>query len=490
MSKQNPDEPMGDFDRRSFLATTTGLGVAALTPGAAFAGSGSSAESARFASVDEWIAREAIPFSLDKGFNAAVDRMMSRLGDEVSLLGFGEGLHGGDELFTLRNRFFQRLVAAHGFRAITIEIADTNARLVDDYISGRGPATYEAIQDSGFSYGAGLYAGNRELVEWMKQYNSDPAHAQKLRFYGSLPSQQGDTTESPRRALELVLTYFQSVDAAAAARHREIIKPLVGADADWEGPAAAIQKEIMARLMAKLQGKAPAENYVPDAALAFGISPRAQALRLAVENLAFELRLRQPELVASSDRGSFNDALHDLFVARNILALHSALARGESLGNLVSMRDAMAGEHMVYIAEREGRGKVMLHLHNAHLRRTKTTLSYYIFWPTGAHLEQLFGTRFAVIGSAVGASEANFIGAPEPGSLEARLLARQSDCFLPTWRARRLPEGALAALPVRTGAARPYVPYDPLSPQGVADLDGILFLRSVTHTRGAPPWPG
>jgi erythromycin esterase len=125
---------------------------------------------------DEWIAREAISFSSDADFDAAVDRMMASLDDQVSLLGFGEALHGGDEFLTLRNRFFQRLVDAHGYSAITLEISDTRARLVNDYISGRGPATYDEIQDSGFSYGAGLYVANRELVEWMKGYNSDPAH--------------------------------------------------------------------------------------------------------------------------------------------------------------------------------------------------------------------------------------------------------------------------------------------------------------------------
>jgi erythromycin esterase len=443
----------------------------------------------RFASVDEWIAREAIPFSFDETFDTAVDRMMYALGDQVSLLGMGEPLHGGEDFLILRNRLFQRLVEAHGFSAITLEITDMRARLVNEYIAGRGPATYEDVQDSGFSYGSGLYAANRELVEWMKRYNSDPAHAVKLSFYGTLPSEQGETTESPRRALELVFTYLESVDVAAAARHREIIDPLLGADADWEGPAAAIQRELMARLMGG--ANAQSENLAPDAGRAFGLSPRAQALRLAVEHLAFELHMRQPELVAKSDRGSFNDALHNLSVSRNLLALHAALARRESLDTLVGMRDAMAAEHLVHIAEREDtRGKVLVHLHNAHLRRTKTKLPWYEFWPTGAHLEQLLGPRFAVIGGALGTSEANFIGAPEAGSLEARLLARQSDGFLPTWRGQRLPEGELAALPIRTGSTRPYVPYTPLFPQSVADLDGIAFLRSATYTRGAPTLPG
>ena len=84
--------------------------------------------------------------------------MMLASAIKVSVLGLGEPLHGGDEFLTLRNRFFQRLVEAHGFSA-TRSSNYTRARLVDAYVAGRGSATYEAIEDNGFSYGSGRYAG-------------------------------------------------------------------------------------------------------------------------------------------------------------------------------------------------------------------------------------------------------------------------------------------------------------------------------------------
>ncbi|MBV9689242.1 MAG: hypothetical protein JO202_05960 [Ktedonobacteraceae bacterium] len=57
------------------------------------------------ATLDDWIAHEAIPFSLDSrpDFNAAVDTVIGSLDDAVALLGFGEALHGGEELLVLRN---------------------------------------------------------------------------------------------------------------------------------------------------------------------------------------------------------------------------------------------------------------------------------------------------------------------------------------------------------------------------------------------------
>jgi len=59
-----------------------------------------------YTTLDDWIAREAIPFSLDSPttFDAAVDKMIASLGDAVDLLGFGEALHGGEDILILRNR--------------------------------------------------------------------------------------------------------------------------------------------------------------------------------------------------------------------------------------------------------------------------------------------------------------------------------------------------------------------------------------------------
>src|SRR5215471_17048283 len=103
-------------------------------------------------SLDDWIEREALPFSVDSPttFNAAVDKVIASLGDNVELLGFGETLHGGKDILYLRNKLFQRLVEAHGYSAIALESSFPRARVVNDYVAGRGMASYEAVQDTGF----------------------------------------------------------------------------------------------------------------------------------------------------------------------------------------------------------------------------------------------------------------------------------------------------------------------------------------------------
>lgn len=108
-----------------------------------------------YATLDDWILHEATAFSVDSSetFNASIDKVIASLDNSVELLGFGEALHGGEDLLILRNRLFQRLVEAHGYSAIAIESSFPRAHVVNEYILGRGPASYDAIQEAGFSHG-------------------------------------------------------------------------------------------------------------------------------------------------------------------------------------------------------------------------------------------------------------------------------------------------------------------------------------------------
>jgi erythromycin esterase len=120
--------------------------------------------------LDDWIAREAIPFSVvsSETFNDSIDKVIASLDDSLELLGFGEALHGGEDILMLRNRLFQRLVEAHGYSAIAIESSFPRARIVNEFVASRGPASYEEVQNTGFGHGFGRLEANRELVEWMR----------------------------------------------------------------------------------------------------------------------------------------------------------------------------------------------------------------------------------------------------------------------------------------------------------------------------------
>ena len=427
--------------------------------------------SATHETLDDWIAREATPFSVDtpRTFNAAVDKVITSLGDSVELLGFGEALHGGKDILILRNRLFQRLVEAHGYSAIAIESSFPRARVVNEYVAGRGPASYEAVQDTGFSHGFGRLDANRELVEWMRRYNADPSHRVKLQFYGFDSPTEMTGSDSPSQVLHFVLDYLASIDRASAQEHRERIDPLLGQDSNWENPAA-----------------------LADPTKSVGLSPAATALRIETEELISKLRVRRPELVAKSDESRYLEAAQYASVARQLLNYHAALARksSERLVELLGIRDALMADNLAYMVSRErGRGKVLAFAHNSHLQRGKSQWQFgtdvYTWWPAGSHLNEMLG--YAVIGSAVGVSDTNGIGQPEAGTLEARLTAVPGPTrFIPTHKGQGLPTSAIAALPTRSGGMKNPT-YFALTPQSFTDFDWLAVLDSTAYDRGGPP---
>ena len=408
-----------------------------------------------YATLDDWMVHEAIPCSLASrlGFNAAVDKVIDSLGDSVALLGLGEALHGGEELLVLRNQLFQRLVEAHGYSAIAVESSFPRGPIVNDYVLGRGPASYEAVQDTGWSHGFGMLEANLELVEWMRHYNADAAQQRKLQFYG-FDSPTEMAADSPRQTLYVTLDYLSRVDESFGQEYRKRIDPLLGQDSDWENPAAAF-----------------------DPTQAIGRSPEAIALRIETEELIAELRVRRPELVAKSDESRYREAVHYAVVARQLLHFHAALAQpsAKRYERLLSIRDAIMAENLVYIVSREqGRGNVLVFAHNSHLKRGS-------WWPVGAHLHELFGRRYAVIGTAIGSSPANGIGQPEAGTLEARFTSVPGPVrFIPTYQGEGLPTEEIAGLPMRSGSQKNRS-YEPLNSQSFSDFDWFAVLDTTTY---------
>ncbi|MHB0878430.1 MAG: erythromycin esterase family protein [Anaerolineae bacterium] len=424
------------------------------------------------ATLDDWIAREAIPFSVDspKAFGAAVDKVIAPLADSVELLGFGEALHGGEDILILRNRLFQRLVEMHGYSAIAIESSFPRGHVVNEYVAGRGPASYEAVQAAGFSHGFGRLEANRELVEWMRQYNADPSRRVSLRFYGFDSPSEMTGTDSPSQVLHFVLDYLASIDSAGGQEHRQRVDALLGQDSDWSNPAAMM-----------------------DPTQSIGLTSAATALRIETEELISELNVRRPELVAKTDRDSYLEAVQHASVARQLLNYHAGLARPSSdrTARLLGIRDEQMASNLEYIVARErGRGRVMAFAANSHLQRSKARWqlgpSLLTWWPAGAHISDILGPGYAVIGSGVGSSDANGIGLPEAGTLEALLTAAPGPArFVPTHRCRGLPAAQVATLTTRTGSMK-NMTYFPLTPQSLSNFDWMAVLDSTTYSRGGP----
>jgi erythromycin esterase-like protein len=236
-----------------------------------------------------------------------------------------------------------------------------------------------------------------------------------------------------------------------------------------------------------------------DPAQSIGLLPAATALRIETEDLIMELATRRPELVAKTGDDNYYESVQYASVARQLLDYHASLAKkmtpGERIMSGLGQRDAMMADNLAYAVSRErGRGKVFAFAHNSHLQRGparwqlgKHALTW---WPAGAHLTEILGPGYAVIGSAVGVSDGNGIGEPEDGTPEALLTAVPGPArFIPTRGGRGLPATEIVALPVRSGSTK-NPGYFALTSQSLSDFDWLVVLDSTGYARGGPPLPG
>ena len=278
-------------------------------------------------------------------------------------------------------------------------------------------------------------------------------------------------TDSPRQVLYFVLDYLASIDSASGQEYRQRIDSLLGHDSDWENPAAMM-----------------------DPTKSVGSSAEAMQLRIETEELISELRVLRPELVTKSDESSYLEAIQYASVARQLLNYHAALACQSSkrVVTLLGIRDALMADNLEYMVSRErGRGKVLAFAHNSHLQRGKSQwqlgTDLLTWWPVGAYLNEIFGRRYAVIGSAVGVSDVNGISQPEAGTLEAHLMSVPGPVrFIPTHKGQGLSTSAIAALPIRSGSVKNST-YFALTPQSFTDFDWLAVLNSTAYDHGGPP---
>jgi hypothetical protein len=191
-------------------------------------------------------------------------------------------------------------------------------------------------------------------------------------------------------------------------------------------------------------------------------------------------------LIDKTSAVGYAEAMHYALLARQLLNYHAAMARPSDrrFVELLGYRDAMMGENLAHIVSQErGRGKVFAFAHNMHLKRGIAQWEFCgqinTWWPAGAHAACLLGSRYAVIGSAVGVSKTYGIGPPEAGTLEARLLANtDSSRFIPTHQGEGYLDPEVAAVATRSGG-KMNQSYFPLTAQSPTDFDWLAILKEI-----------
>ncbi len=263
-----------------------------------------------------------------------------------------------------------------------------------------------------FNVGFGRLDANRELIEWIRQYNARPSHAVKLHFYGfDLPLGRGGLA-SPSRVVEVVLEYLDAVDPVSGQRASRAVR------ATW--PIGNVPRPCSS------QGSQSAFRRPPP------------SCGWQTEDLITDLGIRRPELVGRGGPPAYTDALHHAELLRKLLNAHAALARPDAYAEMLGIRDLIMADNLEHIVERErGRGKVLVFAAGGHLKRSQAHWhlppgqDVKVWWPAGSQLAQSMGPRYAVIGMALGVSDENGMGEPELGTLEARLANAGEALFSP-----------------------------------------------------------
>ncbi|QKW18708.1 erythromycin esterase family protein [Kitasatospora sp. NA04385] len=376
------------------------------------------------------------------------------------LLALGEPTHGAEEFLDLRNELFRHLVTAHGYRSIAVESDCLAARTVDAYVRG-ADGELDAVLREGFGHGFGEYAGNRELVRWIREFNAGAAPGEQVGFYGADGPLEYTGAAAPGPALLRLHAFLADRLPAELLPERSELLRLHGPDDRWTEPAAAL-----------------------DPTRSIGRTEDAVRLRLLADGLGLLLAAHRPQFHEEED--ALWQAELDARTATGLLRYHAATAGGgpDRLNSLMRQRDLMMADNVEAILHREARrGPTLLFAHNRHLQReaARIPLGAHLlqWWSAGSLLASRLGDGYAFLATTFGHRAPD--DHPAPDTLEGLLAT------LPSPRSVLDPK-QLAAAVREPGRVKARVPADHtyfgLDPEELGQLDGVVFIREIARQQG------
>ncbi|WP_338703092.1 erythromycin esterase family protein [Streptomyces sp. Q6] len=374
------------------------------------------------------------------------------------LLALGEPTHREETLLDLRNDLFRYLVEQEGYRTIALESDCLKGLLVDEYVTS-GAGDLDEVVREGISHEWGDLAGNRELVRWMRAYNTDRPASEQVGFAGFDGPLEITAAASPRQALTALHGYLAThVDADLLPCTRDTLDDLLGADDRWTEPAA-----------------------MTDPARSFGRSPEATRLRLLADDLAELLDEQEPYLLAATSRPAWDRATLSARTATGLLRYHHWMADTTSarLPRLLGVRDRMMAHNLLALARR---GPTLVYAHNSHLQREKSAMRMggdpLEWWSAGALAHARLGREYAFVATALGTIRHQGVDIPPADTLEGLLYALPEDpCVVD---ARRLSSILGDTRPAQR--VSPWFGYAPFDPAHLSDSDGLVFVRDLRDT--------
>ncbi len=146
--------------------------------------------------------------------SASLAALLDRIGDARVVL-LGEASHGTAEFYRMRARITRALIEQKGFTAIALEADWPDAAQVDRYIRQLPPAATQSAAFARFPTWMWRNAEFGTFVEWLRGWNGEQADpVRRVKLFGL-------DLYSLYTSIEVVLSYLDGVDPAAAAVARE-----------------------------------------------------------------------------------------------------------------------------------------------------------------------------------------------------------------------------------------------------------------------------
>lgn len=343
------------------------------------------------AEVVAWIKSKAVKLSSPEA-GKGLDEMepLRAVVGGARVVGLGEATHGTRELIQMKHRMLEFLVEKMGFRALVMEGSFSDALAVDEYIrTGKGDPHAAVASMRSWTWDTEEIVA---MVQWMRGYNEDSSHKEKLRFFGV-------DTQFPAGSAAAVAAALKEIDKKLLG---EASKGLEALDDDWE-------------------------------AANFGDAPRAvqDAAEAAAKKVVARFDEQRESDIKKLKAEPFALArLHAHAIADYIEWIKK---RGSEAG----VRDRIVSDSLFRVLNFLGSGaKVALWAHNGHVQRRGSAQQQSL----GSLLSRKLGKDYVAFGFAFdqGSFQAidtnaglkeTAVGAAPPGSLDGALASAELPLF-------------------------------------------------------------
>lgn len=313
--------------------------------------------------VTTWIKLHAIPFNTTTPSAPEQDLLpLKQIVGNASIVGLGEATHGTHEFFEMKHRVLAFLVKQMGFTTFAIEGEWDGATQINDYVmTGKGNA-----RDLPHLLQAWPWDTQEvlDLIEWMRAYDADPSHVQKVHFAGF------DCQSVETLGFDRVIAYVKTVDRPQIASVEDLftgIRPTT----DWQTYSADYYN-------------LPQQTK--------------QHYALHAQNVYNLLKAHQNEYIRRSSQEAFALALQQARVIVQYAQLRSIDDTTQSgILKELNQRDAFMAENVSWLYEHGSSStKMVLWAHNGHIANDPLNP---IGWKTmGAYLREQYRDHYLPIG--------------------------------------------------------------------------------------------